>query len=1144
MNRCGSRGALMGAIGLICVLYIAHFFCSGLGRSKASFAGEGQRRRRLLAVSEEIPNYIHHGAQEMMWGDHLLSYRISGIQNCTNTCNEMGVACAGFQYTNTAGNDKCTLAGRGYGLVPSTTTDFYRKKRSQEEKFTVYHGKFFPIHLVETLISAAVNGTLEDIRKMCSEDRSCAGFYTCSPPSTREELLKDFRILSSGEGVSENIDAAALQLEAIAAIESDQASAVNETTDAVCDAIREAHSLSRAEISLQTSSLAREVLSGRTFNAILLSSMPEPRAVVPTRASLTYSSFIDYPGITVYSREVFTHGGTALGAPCKFPFDFKGGTYWDVALDSSERPFCYTLKPGAWGFTDVYTQDSIGAQWEHGKWNDCSLECGGGVSLRTAVCRNTSDGNTLDGSFCGAVPKISEQCNTFSCADNCKVSEIKDRRPCDEYYHDEKSTYSSNTLRRSTCESKGCCWSPSRTVGFRCYRTLLDLNTPGCSVSYDAIDVNNPDFVNKTVTKCGNACCRGSTSGNGKECHYHVGFANPLLGSSDAEQCSELSSQVASRAVVDKIGWTWKGHDKVSEGCSFIWSFWSQTTLNCMSACRNSAGCDVISYNDQNYICRLSSCGLQRANVALRGMVNFDVYVWQNNIQRRWLVGSWSECVSSEEYPDVTSPGAESSLTECQMIKFRSARCVDETGTTLDDTQCYAFQLSKPETNQTCYGACNVNRTCEEIRGVTKDILGRRSAAGGGLIGESHASLRKCGTQIFDDGPHVSMTCTAHRCDTYKPTGCYIPSEPYGPNFYSRHRMADRKEYYYDASNTTIHNGVTFAKTESLCADKGMRMCTIDEIVMGIPRKYNYMKCIDSLYWSSTSCGEDNQGAFVGNMELWKRHTVMGHDRGNSHLKHCVNKTTTDFTMIYPVCCSEYKQNLDIPVGSTGWRNDETFVPNGEQDYYVNISKKIYNGQRIFPAGSWGNASQYKTIFEKEVEDQRLFLNLKNGMDGYCNHGDYGPSIRKSGKRIMPCKTYEGGCYLKGDGKLYNQGCGEASICAPGIGPKYGFMEGVNVCIPRYESNQISFTLSSEFVVGGVEADILFTERGTAELPDEALFKVLRGKRSGCTGAWDQSVEVAAEVTLAKQGEYLIRPEGFPLFKKHGFKTVDRKSVV
>jgi len=215
----------MGSIGLICVLYIAHFFCSGLGRSKASFAGEGQIRRRLLAVSEEIPNYIHHGAQEMMWGDHLLSYRISGIQNCTNTCNEMGVACAGFQYTNTAGNDKCTLAGRGYGLVPSTTTDFYRKKRSQEEKFTVYHGKFFPIHLVETLISAAVNGTLEDIRKMCSEDRSCAGFYTCSPPSTREELLKDFRILSSGEGVSENIDAAALQLEAIAAIESDQASA-------------------------------------------------------------------------------------------------------------------------------------------------------------------------------------------------------------------------------------------------------------------------------------------------------------------------------------------------------------------------------------------------------------------------------------------------------------------------------------------------------------------------------------------------------------------------------------------------------------------------------------------------------------------------------------------------------------------------------------------------------------------------------------------------------------------------------------------------------------------------------------------------------------------------------------------------------
>ena len=91
-----------------------------------------------------------------------------------------------------------------------------------------------------------------------------------------------------------------------------------------------------------------------------------------------------------------------------------------------------------------------------------------------------------------------------------------------------------------------------------------------------------------------------------------------------------------------------------------------------------------------------------------------------------------------------------------------------------------------------------------------------------------------------------------------------------------------------------------------------------------------------------------------------------------------------------------------------------------------------------------------------------------------------------------------------------------------------------------YRLNQVQFVLGSSPAIGGVKQDVLFVERA-AIIPDEAKIKVLKGERTGCVGIWDKTVDVAAETTLSKQGDYIVRPENYPLLvQSKFFKTIER----
>ena len=125
-------------------------------------------------------------------------------------------------------------------------------------------------------------------------------------------------------------------------------------------------------------------------------------------------------------------------------------------------------------------------------------------------------------------------------------------------------------------------------------------------------------------------------------------------------------------------------------------------------------------------------------------------------------------------------------------------------------------------------------------------------------------------------------------------------------------------------------------------------MCTVDEIYFGVPRKYSVLTCPGSYLWSSTDCGENDEGVFVteATTGIWNEgtgHGVSSVPSGPS--KHCINKTTADYGYIYPACCSEYKKNQANPAGSTAYLYPSSYKNKTLE--YLGVE---------YPASTWGNA--------------------------------------------------------------------------------------------------------------------------------------------------------------------------------------------
>ena len=83
------------------------------------------RSRTQLTSEDDLPNYFHHDSRAAVGPN--LGMRLPSVDEAVARCDAMGYACAGFLLQKGTGSS-AYIIGRGYGLKPSGSFDFYRKR--------------------------------------------------------------------------------------------------------------------------------------------------------------------------------------------------------------------------------------------------------------------------------------------------------------------------------------------------------------------------------------------------------------------------------------------------------------------------------------------------------------------------------------------------------------------------------------------------------------------------------------------------------------------------------------------------------------------------------------------------------------------------------------------------------------------------------------------------------------------------------------------------------------------------------------------------------------------------------------------------------------------------------------------------------
>lgn len=572
---------------------------------------------------------------------------------------------------------------------------------------------------------------------------------------------------------------------------------------------------------------------------------------------------------TVYAKASGrTAGGTADGAWCTFPFEYAGYEYYECAATNSDRPWCYTTKPGLWGYCDAYSQDILGAQWSITNWSDCPVECGGALSVRDATCVNSTTGEALEDVYCGAKPALSYTCNDHSCTDGCNL-ELADRLPCGGFYEDIRSQYISASTRQDVCESYGCCWIDEEdTKGAQCY-FAEDTVLPSDAAEGDRCVEQGPAGSTTTtatavVTQCGLQCCRGDTELG--ECAYTMGYAEP--GREDGA-CAAYGAAVED---TDFLGWYNFGPHARSS-CTYLGSgTGGGTSSGCKAYCSEHPSCNTINWHEEASLCERLNCGMHRNPPNLDDYLGWDTWVWSAGTSYRWAVTSdWSVCVDtngvvdyetgrrhlkSVDNPDtglaaeLTSLASDALIradntssvnleittqhrqldefmnadeltqfdTTCPLTQTRDVECLYSDGTsetTDEDSSCFTYAI-KPESARTCWGACGMNRSCEEL-GWERVATGYNTYGTTGVCGSGN---------LGGDSTTGGKTNAGFGTEF---TGCW--------------------------------DEMTLAEASQKCTDVGARLCSYEEARLSVT--VNEMCLFDSgpwfttneaLIWSSTPC--------------------------------------------------------------------------------------------------------------------------------------------------------------------------------------------------------------------------------------------------------------------------------------------------
>ena len=530
-------------------------------------------------------------------------------------------------------------------------------------------------------------------------------------------------------------------------------------------------------------------------DAVLLSGVPAPHLLKLT------------PGSTIVrKREAQTCDGTAEGATCSFPFKSlaTGDEFYECSITGSERPWCYTTRPGRWGYCDCNGNNPIGLEWQYGKWGECSKPCGGGLRERTVTCRNSTTNELIsDVNLCGKLPPTVEACNTQSCDSGCSIPH-PERKICAGFYEDFRSKISSVLSQKKLCRSYGCCYSdmPDATAfklgAPKCYTSVNHPNASfGCKLpSRTAGSVNK-----KGIKKCGDQCCT-EVAGLGA-CGQTLGYAQ--LNSKDP--CSRYKSIANTES---DVGWRAFPVNERStslsiggkKACNSVSTTKESSVRACQAACALADGCNAINFNAHAKICELVKCeDPARPNtIKSIGWLMFSFGVVDDTPVVNWIIGpeGWSDCVKK-------ATGVTWGNSSCEMSQTRQVACMGVDGKKVDESLCLRKE-PRPESSRTCWGSCGVKRSCEELRwdGLAKDAS-------------------SCGSGVGLGGTELGRSLNFNHKSVGR--GCYKPQ--------------------------------TFQKAEDICKSNGARLCTVKEMNEEVT---GHDPCWGALFWTSTKCPDERTG--------------------------------------------------------------------------------------------------------------------------------------------------------------------------------------------------------------------------------------------------------------------------------------------
>ena len=1045
---------------------------------ESEYASNSTRVSELGGLFSDLNGYWWHGSRIAVGG--ALGARYEGVTKCIKRCDDMKHGCAGF--VKEILSDHCTLVGRGYGLMQAAESDFYRKKAlTNPAVWKTIEGmtaRSPDIHAWRGVTASS----RRELRALCAADSQCQGFYTCSDFDAFNctKILNEFHSEKNLTGV------------------------------------RPFHT---------------------NASAMLLSSVPD-----------SVSRMSTYPSLVLDSRAIKTCEGNADGASCTFPFttDYSAKhrqnnvEYFGPTLEGSSRPWCYTSKPGLWGYVDCHGQDPMGFKWEISEWGNCSRSCKRGMKTRTANCVNTTSGAVLPNQLCGVEPETSQECNTHSCDEKCAAIGVEDRKRCAPFVQDPRSRFMNVAVRAEVCHEYGCCFDYSETVlgTSECYVHKLESEASGCKKDWewDAIasgtvrvpkpftsnggkptklfwngwhepgplmDGQKVSTVTDEVTMCGRSCCRGDTELG--PCAYDLGYSKPGAG-----QCSRFKSILAPDRY-DTAFDVYFGEGDVGKGDlaadpprmppAVLQTIKMFTSKECREECDAADGCTAANFNKAESICEL-----------IKADAPSIAKFWDADPLKRYHILNSTSSLGA-------SPGG-------NRIGWTAYTRHLGTRRVRGFTNAVTHVLADPPPQ---WGECRVVPKGQQL---DPECPWQQHKEIKGYVLPGDDIFRPDGYEVPWDKIN-----SYHNGKPYMPLDDGDPDYPItydpgmeirkGPGPYNIHSI---ERPCYDVCNITKYCEDPLlswydssSSNDETCSAPGNMATTRPGAIQhmtskerretvgscdghGGPRKRETRVNLETYEQASARC--ERFGTRLCEADEILRGAGLSREGGSGKITW---EDANVFAPRDPWNYDPFKCTRDIREDNAYWTSTPCGVGGGNATGRFVATRGGGLGKQCASTSEvhlFACCSDFKNAGFKSAiaAASRKRMNITLGDYHYC--------------RNQQCKVYEGHC--KSDGE-----CEYGTQCARRVGAKYGFHDKANVCIPTYDAQQIRF--GPRQVLRGSPTNFVFVESGVYTIPNTAKVKIIDGDKFGCMGAWDDTAVTLAETELKRRSEHVVRLPGQPV---------------